>query len=165
MEPYKLILENTLFQFDWGQDETRNHCTSLTKIKLNANEILATDPFTDAIARYHNWFRTFSKKDPAQMLRKDVIAFRQETINVIHTQMVNVMPNHPALRIYNKECQVYDAQDCILLPPLNCVKTRNSSFILLHRTFYTKNLKNLYKNIQKPENQIQNKKNAKANKQ
>ena len=113
MDPYKLIFERVLFQFDWGQDEVRNHCTSLTKVKLSANDILTADPFTDAIARYHNWFRTFSKKDPSQAVRKDVIAFRQDKISIIHTKMINVLPNHPALRIYNKECQAYDAQDCI----------------------------------------------------
>ena len=121
MDPYKQILESTIFLFDWGQDNQNNHCTSLTDLSfLTSGHILNADPFTDAIARYHNWYRTFSTKDPSQARRKDVIAFRQDKLGIIHSRMINELPNHPAIRIYKRECQLYDAQDCISRLPLNC---------------------------------------------
>ena len=135
MDPYKLTFEKTLFLFDWGQDEARNHCTSLTSIKLKINDILSERSFEDVIARYHNWYRVFSSKDKTQMSRKDVIMFRQECVGVIHSRMINEMPNHPALRIYLKECQALDTQDCISCLPLNCVDIETHLFLLVNRLF------------------------------
>ena len=123
MDPYKQILEETLFLFDWGQDETRNHCKDLRSIELSVCDILNIVPFTDAIARYHNWYIAFSSKDATQLLRQDVIKFRQEKLGVIQSRIINEMPDHPIIRIFTNECKRYDAnQDCIFTPPPICAK-------------------------------------------
>ena len=77
MDPYKQILELTLFQFDWGQDDPKNHCKSLESVKIGVKDLLTAEPFTDAIAKYHNWFNSFIAADRSQIIRPDVIAYRQ----------------------------------------------------------------------------------------
>ena len=136
MEPHKLIFEETLFLFDWGQDEPRNHCTDLRSIELSVSDILNIVPFTDAIARYHNWFNAFSRKDKAQLLRADVIKFRMEKLSVIQSRFINEMPNHPILRVFTNECKRYDAaQDRILCLPLTAPILKLTKFILVNNFF------------------------------
>ena len=108
MDPYQQILETTLFQFDWGQDDPKNFCKSLETIEIGVQDLLKAVPFTDAIAKYHNWFNTFAGTDPAQIARPDVIAYRQERLSIILSRLMNEMPTHPVLRIYATECRLYN---------------------------------------------------------
>ena len=114
MDPYQQILETTLFQFDWGQDDPKNYCRNLESIEIGVQDLLKAEPFSDAIAKYHNWFNTFSGTDPAQIARPDVIAYRQERLSIILSRLMNEMPTHPVLRVYSTECRLYNEnQDCI----------------------------------------------------
>ena len=114
MDPYKQILENTLFQFDWGQDDPKNHCKDLQSVQIGVQDLLTANPFSDAIAKYHNWFNTFTSTDASQIIRKDVIAYRQERLSIILSRLMNEKPDHPVLRVYSTECRLYNEnQDCI----------------------------------------------------
>ena len=116
MDPYKQILENTLFQFDWGQDDPKNHCKDLQSVQIGVQDLLTANPFSDAIAKYHNWFNTFTATDASQIIRKDVIAYRQERLSIILSRLMNEKPDHPVLRVYSTECRLYNEnQDCILV--------------------------------------------------
>ena len=116
MDPYQQILENTLFQFDWGQDNPINHCTNLQTAQIGVQDLLKADPFSDAIAKYHNWYNTFTAADASQIIRPDVIAYRQERLSIILSRLLNEKPEHPVLRIYATECRLYnEKQDRIFV--------------------------------------------------
>ena len=129
MDPYQQILETTLFQFDWGQDDPKNHCKSLQSIEIGVQDILTAEPFSDAIAKYHNWYNSFTTADVTQIVRPDVIAYRQERLSIILSRLINEKPHHPVFRIYATECKLYnEQQDCIhisnpLSPPAPSVTT------------------------------------------
>ena len=129
MDPYKQILESTIFLFDWGQDNQNNHCTSLTDLSfLTSGHILNADPFTDAIAKYHNWHNAFSAADPTQLLREDVVHYRSELLGIILSRLINEYSTHPVLRVYATECKIYnEQQDCIPCLPLTAVNSRTQN--------------------------------------
>ena len=133
MDPYKQILENTLFQFDWGQDDPKNHCKSLQSVQIGVQDLLKADPFSDAIAKYHNWYNLFTSTDASQIVRPDVIAYRQERLRIILSRLMDEKPDHPVLRVYSTECRIYNEhQDSIFsLPslPLWYPETHNSFFV------------------------------------
>ena len=134
MDPYKQILESTLFMFDWGQDCPENHCTS-QESSLTSNDVLTADPFICAIAKYHNWYNSFSAADPTQLLRADVVRYRSEILGIILSRLMNEHSTHPIIRIYATECQLYnEQQDCISCLPFTTVNSRNSK--LIHSCIY-----------------------------
>ena len=123
MNNYKLLLEASLFEFDWGQENPINAVPNPDQFNMTAELIQAGTllDFESCIAKYHNWvFATRQKEanDKVVLLTKpDILAFRARILTAIEQRFIKEDGHHPVMLLYAAECRRYTLQDCISLSP------------------------------------------------
>ena len=118
---YRMIFENVLFEFDWGQAEPENDVPDPTNFALAIEDIQNQPEYECLIARYLNWYakcQTVHSNSGSDILNtKEVIDFRGRTLAALQARLVKSDPYHPALVVFSRDCQEYKKQDSICTPP------------------------------------------------
>ena len=114
MNDYSIILENVLFEFNWGQENPVNHIQDATKWPLVLQTIAGSGCIENHIARYHNWINrvhvTLGGQAAAKLAEADTVKYREAALNALHGRLLLEQPKHPAIIIYNSDCQLYKQQ-------------------------------------------------------
>ena len=122
MNNYKLLLEASLFEFDWGQEKPSNQIADPDKFGMTPEQIQAGTlmDFESCIAQYHNWVHVTRQKeanDKTVLLTKpDILVFRAQLLTAIEQRFIKEDGHHPVMLLYAAECRRYTLQDCILPP-------------------------------------------------
>ena len=123
MNNYKLLLEASLFEFDWGQEKSSNVVENPEQFQMTPANIQAgtLEDFESCIAKYHNWvFATRHKEanTKTELLNKpEVLTFRAQILTAIEQRFIEQDGYHPVMLLYAAECRRYTAQDCNCLSP------------------------------------------------
>ena len=89
MNNYKLLLEASLFEFDWGQDKALNTVDDPEQFQMTPENINAGTlaDFESCIAKYHNWVFAIRHKEAdtkTELLTKpEVLTFRAKILTAI----------------------------------------------------------------------------------
>ena len=141
MNAYRQILENVLFEFDWGQSETGNAIEEPTKFDLPVAAISENAEYECFIARYLNWYvkcQEYQAATGTDLLNtEEAITFRSRTLAAFQARLVKSDQNHPAMLVYAHDCRVYQNQDSIacfhIAPVIVPLKLKLTEFILVYK--------------------------------
>ena len=128
MNNYKLLLENSLFEFDWGQDKPTNIVPDPDQFQMTPEMIQAGSlaDFENCIAKYHNWIFAVRNKEAdtkTELLNKpEVLTFRGQILTAIEQRFILQDGYHPVMLLYAAECRRYTVQDCNCLSPTRKLK-------------------------------------------
>ena len=140
MNAYKQILENVLFEFDWGQADPGNEVADPTKFDLPDSAISENEEYECFIARYLNWYvqcQEIQTSTGTDLLNApNVIQFRNRALTAFHARLVKSDGTHPAMLVYAHECRIYQQKDCIACfqtaPVFVPLKIRTQPFIRVY---------------------------------
>ena len=128
MNNYKLLLEASLFQFNWGQEKPQNAIEDPDRFSMTPEQVRAGTlaDFEDCIAKYHNWVHVTQVKEAnekVELLNKpDILVFRAQLLTAIEQRFIQEDGYHPVMLLYAAECRRYTVQDCISLSPTRQIK-------------------------------------------
>ena len=123
MNNYKLLLEASLFEFDWGQEKPSNLVPDIEQFQMTPETINAgtLEDFENCIAKYHNWVYATRHKEAeskTQLLNKpEILAFRAQILTAIEQRFIAQDGYHPVMLLYAAECRRYTLQDLTCLSP------------------------------------------------
>ena len=130
MNNYKLLLEASLFEFDWGQEKPINLIPNPDQFAMSPEQIQAGTlmDFESCIAKYHNWVHATRLKEAndkvALLTKPDILVFRANILTAIEQRFIREDGYHPVMLLYAAECRRYTEQDCICLSPTRQTKTQ-----------------------------------------
>ena len=115
------LLENVLFEFDWGQADPENAVVDPTTFDIPETAISSNDNYECLIARYLNWYvkcQELAATGTADILNSEPgLEFRNRILAAFQARMVRTDKDHPALLVYAHDCRVYQSKDCICMLP------------------------------------------------